>query len=116
VFAGPILDPADQVFVGVGDGSSVLRAKIPSRFWKVIVARVEDGIAAYAFVLEQDLKDVEWEFTVPSEFVPHLHSLADLQDLTGVAFDKVILEADQYDSTRGEEVRLRAGARRRRRK
>jgi endonuclease G len=50
--AGPILDPADQLFVGFGDERSVLRSKIPSRFWKVIVARVEDRIAAYAFVLE----------------------------------------------------------------
>jgi endonuclease G len=32
VFAGPILDPADQLFVGVGDERSVLRARIPSRF------------------------------------------------------------------------------------
>jgi endonuclease G len=41
VFAGPVLDDGDRVFIGKGDGGSILRAKIPSRFWKVIVARVE---------------------------------------------------------------------------
>ena len=60
VFAGPVLDPADEVFVGKGDGGTTLRAKIPSRFWKVIVSRVDDGIAAYGFVLEQDLSEVEF--------------------------------------------------------
>ncbi|MBF0307254.1 MAG: DNA/RNA non-specific endonuclease [Alphaproteobacteria bacterium] len=50
LFSGPVLDPTDEVFVGVGDGGTVLRAKIPARYWKVIVARVEDGIAAYGRV------------------------------------------------------------------
>src|SRR5690606_32516341 len=46
VLAGPVLSAEDEVFVGVGEGGRTLRAKIPSRYWKIIVARVEDGIAA----------------------------------------------------------------------
>ena len=66
VLAGPVLAAADTVFVGVGDGGKVLRVKVPARFWKVIVARTEEGLAAFGFVLEQDLSDVQWEeFVVP---------------------------------------------------
>src|SRR6185436_17440413 len=53
VLAGPVLANNDQVFHGVGDGGVKLRAKIPRRFWKVIVSRVEDGLASYGFVLKQ---------------------------------------------------------------
>ncbi|KRR15276.1 DNA/RNA non-specific endonuclease [Bradyrhizobium retamae] len=68
VFAGPILKETDDIFVGKGDGNTTLRARIPVRFWKVIVAKVEEGVAAYGFILEQDLSDVAWEeFVVPEE-------------------------------------------------
>ena len=115
VFAGPVLDDADEVFSGKGDGGAVLRAKIPSRFWKVIVARTEDGIGAYGFILEQDLSEVEWEFAVPPEFVPAMVVLADIEKATGVAFDRRLHEADQYDSARGAEIAVRSGVRRKRR-
>jgi endonuclease G len=111
VFAGPVLDPSDQVFVGVGGAGSVVRARIPTRFWKLIVSRVEGGIAVYAFVLGQDLKDVEWEFAVPDDFVPALYPVTDLQDIAGVKFDRSIVDADQYETSRGAEVARRAGAR-----
>jgi len=117
VFAGPVLDPGDEVFVGKGDGGTTLRAKIPSRFWKVIVARVDDGIAAYGFVLEQDLSEVEFrEFTVPPEFLPTMTSLADIETLGGIKFDPAIQDADQFGTVRGEEIGRRSGARKRRRR
>ena len=111
VFAGPVLDPSDQVFVGVGDAGSVVRSRIPTRFWKLIVSRVEGGIAVYAFVLAQDLKDVEWEFAVPDEFVLAHYPVTDLQDIAGVKFDRSIVDADQYETSRGAEVARRAGVR-----
>jgi endonuclease G, mitochondrial len=114
VFAGPVLDAADEVFTGKGVNGAVLRARIPRRFWKVIVARVEDGIAAYGFVLEQDLADVSFEFAVPAEFVSSITPIADIADMAGVAFPTDVLEADQYESVRGAEVARRAGARRKR--
>jgi endonuclease G len=114
VFAGPVLDPGDEVFVGKGDGGTTLRAKIPSRFWKVIVSRVDDGIAAYGFVLEQDLSEVEFrEFTVPPEFLPTMRPIAEIESLGGIKFDASIQGADQFDTVRGEEVSMRGGARRR---
>ena len=117
VFAGPVLDPGDEVFVGKGDGGTTLRAKIPSRFWKVIVSRVDDGIAAYGFVLEQDLSEVEFrEFTVPPEFLPTMSSIADIEALGAIKFDPAIQAADQFETVRGEEIGRRSGARKRRRR
>lgn len=112
VLAGPVLDPNDQVFHGVGDGGVKLAARIPSRFWKVIVASAEDGLAAFGFVLEQDLGDVQFEFVVPSEFKPAMYPIADIAAMTGVQFDDAILEADQYDAVRGVETAFRGGIKR----
>ncbi|WP_027229482.1 DNA/RNA non-specific endonuclease [Phyllobacterium sp. UNC302MFCol5.2] len=112
VFAGPVLDPSDEVFTGVGEGRTVLRAKIPSRYWKVITSRVADGIAAYGFMLEQDLADVDFEFAVPAEFVPAMYPIADIERLAGVRFDEQVRKADQYETVRGTEVGLHAGSRR----
>ena len=113
-FAGPVLDAADEVFLGAGGGGNKIRAKIPSRFWKVIVAATEDGLAAFGFVLEQDLSGVEFEFVVPSEFVPHMYPLSEIEAMTGVRFPPVVRDADQYDTVRGAEVAMRSGAKRRR--
>ena len=106
---GPVLAADDQVFSGVGERGSSISARIPARYWKVIVARVDEGLAAYGFVLEQDLSDVSWEeFTVPAEFAPALSSLADIEAMTGVVFDQSILDADQYENQRGQEIAMRA--------
>jgi endonuclease G len=110
-----VLDPSDEVFVGVGEGGTVLRAKVPQRFWKVIVARVETGLAAYSFVLEQDLAAVDWELTVPSGFLPAMYPLSDIAVMTGLVFDPSLLDADQYATVRGGELALRSGTRLRRR-
>jgi endonuclease G, mitochondrial len=116
LFAGPVLDPADTVFVGKGDQGRQIRAKIPTRYWKVVVAPVQEGIAAFGFVLEQDLSDVAFEYVPAEEFVPHMYPLADIQDMAGVRFPAIVLDADQYDTVRGAEVSINAGARRKRRK
>jgi endonuclease G len=116
VFAGPVLDGTDQVFHGVGDGGSRIRARIPTRFWKVIVARVEDGVAAYGFILDQDVSDVQFEFVVSDEFVPTMFRLSEIEDLTGVVFDDALKQADQFDSIRGNEIAQRSGARPRKKK
>lgn len=112
VFAGPVLDPDDTVFVGAAGKGVKLRAKIPERFWKVIVARVDEGLAAYGFVLEQDLADVDFEFQVPSEFMPALVPLSEIEKIAGVRFDRAINQADQFASLRGDEVVLRQGIKR----
>ncbi len=116
VFAGPVLDPADEVFVGSGGNRTRIRVKIPSRYWKVVVARTADGLASYGFVLEQNLSDVplETEFVVPEEFTRFMEPLADLQERAGVLFPNVVLESDQYSAEEGIDLAFRAGIRRRR--
>ena len=89
-----------------------LRAKIPERYWKVIVSRVDEGLAAYGFVLEQDLADVDFEFQVPSEFLPALVPLSEIEKIAGVRFDRAIDQAEQFASLRGDEVVLRQGIKR----
>ena len=118
LFAGPVLEDSDEVFVGKGDGGITLRAKVPKQFWKLIVSRVEDGIAAYGFVLDQDLSDVSLttEFVVPAEFVPSMVSIADIESMAGVSFGDDIRGADQFDTVRGGEVSLRGRVRRKKRK
>jgi endonuclease G, mitochondrial len=115
VLAGPVLDPADEVFVGTAGNRTPLRAKIPARFWKIIVAQSDDGLAAFGFVLEQDLADVPLEFTVPQEFVPKMAPLSDIAELAGLVFAKSLLDADQFDMGRGDEIAARGGTRRRKR-
>lgn len=112
VFAGPVLRADDTVFVGAAGGREKLRAKIPERYWKVIVARVDEGLAAYGFVLEQDLADVDFEFQVAPEFMPALVPLSEIQKIAGVRFDRAIVQADQFASLRGDEVVLRQGIKR----
>lgn len=124
LFAGPVLDPSDTVFHGVGNQGARIRAKIPTRYWKVVIAPVldGDGIAAFGFVLEQDLSDVAFEYVpaeeyVPAaEFVPYMEPLAEIAEMAGVTFDPILLGADQFDTVRGAVVSVGAGARRRRRR
>ncbi|MGO6710505.1 DNA/RNA non-specific endonuclease [Rhizobium leguminosarum] len=112
VFAGPVLSEDDRVFVGAGPKNTIIRARIPTRFWKTVVARVADGngLAAFGFMLEQDLSDVPLEFAVSDEFIKSLYPLEEISRLTGVRFDPVLIAADQFNELRGLEVAMRAGA------
>jgi endonuclease G len=115
-FTGPILDPKDDVFVGAGGGRVRIRARIPSRFWKVIVVLgSRQDIAAYAFVLEQDLSAVplQEEFIVPDNFRRFLEPIVDLELKAGVRFPDIVRRADQHDTTEGAELAMRAGIERR---
>ncbi|GLR94000.1 endonuclease G [Bradyrhizobium liaoningense] len=114
VFAGPVLTDNDRVFTGVGDGATVLKARIPEKFWKIVVARTADGCATFGFMLEQDLSDVEWEYTPSDELVPFMYPISDITDMTGVRFGSIVLDNDQYSTTRGVNVSLRSGAKRKR--
>jgi endonuclease G, mitochondrial len=111
VFAGPVMRKDDPVFVGRGSGGSTIRAHIPTAFWKVVVARVSEGIAAYGFLLDQDLADVPLEFTVPEAFAVKMRPLDEVEALAGVTFAPAIRHADQYRTTRGLEIAYRAGTR-----
>lgn len=112
LFAGPVLDDADREFEG-RDEHGAVAIKIPSRYWKVVVARRDGQLEAFAFVLTQDLKEVRFEaeeFRVDEEWTPYMTSLADLEAaLRWVRFPDVVRQADQYGTAAGDEVLDAAG-------
>lgn len=113
-FSGPVLDPADEVFVGRAGGRARVRVKIPSRYWKVLVVQTSEGLASYGFVIEQDLSDVPLEeFVVPENFARFMEPIADIQAVAGVRFPDVVLSADRFGTDEGVEVALGAGVKRR---
>jgi endonuclease G, mitochondrial len=109
LFAGPVLSDDDQTFVGVDDEGPV-RVKIPSRFWKVVVATEDNELRSFGFLLEQDLSDVPLEFIVDQTWVRHMIPIPELEQLLGVVrFPDVVRHADQFDTAHGEAVRRFAG-------
>jgi endonuclease G len=98
IFAGPIFSDADEVFEGV-DRHGKVQVKIPTRFWKMVVARLGTQLQAFAFVLEQDLSDVQFreaEFKVTAQWKKREVKIADLEaELTGIQFPKALKAADQ---------------------
>ena len=117
LFAGPVLAEGDAWFLGRLGGGQRVRVQIPSRFWKVVVALVESGLASFGFVLEQDLSAMpQEEFVAPDEFKRFMMPLSEIAAMTGVVFDPAVVEADQFE-LRGPEVARQAsvGMRERRR-
>ncbi|WP_434616451.1 DNA/RNA non-specific endonuclease [Azospirillum sp. B2RO_4] len=112
LFAGPILAPEDRPFEGQGEGRQALRVQIPSRYWKVVVARTADGLAAYGFVLEQDLSDVPLEFTAPENFRRLMAPLTAIEDAAGVDFGSLVRAADRFATDQAEALAFRGGVRR----
>jgi endonuclease G len=118
VFAGPVLAAEDWWFDGEDGDGARLRLQIPSRFWKVVVGRGDDGaLVAYGFLLTQDLDAVPLaeEFALDTsawrdEFV----SIAAVESAAGVLrFPAAVHAADQHATERGETLRrtLEYGAR-----
>ncbi|MEG9525443.1 MAG: DNA/RNA non-specific endonuclease, partial [Hyphomicrobiales bacterium] len=123
IFAGPVLDDMDPWFLGKAAARQRLMLQIPTRFWKVVVARVEAGLATYALLLEQDLAQMpsaeplgSEEFVLPDAFAKSLVRLKDIESWTDLAFDKALHDADQYFTGRGVTAATIAGATRQRRK
>lgn len=112
VFAGPILDAADETFLGRGPGGGVLRLQIPRAYWKIVVAKTAAGIASYAFVLDQDLSGVDLEFTIPDAFRQRMTPIAEIEQRTGLVFPPIVQQSDQFDDDRGLELAFRAGIKR----
>ena len=109
LFAGPVLSDDDQTFVGVDDEGPV-RVKIPSRFWKVVMAAEGDELRSFGFLLEQDLGDVPLEFIVDETWARHMISIPELEQLLGIVrFPDVVRHADQSGTVHGEAVRQSAG-------
>jgi DNA/RNA endonuclease G (NUC1) len=108
VFAGPVLSDDDKVFVGVDDEGEV-RVRIPSQYWKVIVAAEKGKLQSYAFLSRQDLSDVPLEFAVSPKWRQHMVSVSDLEEMLGpLKFPAAIRNVDQARTARGESMRLSA--------
>ena len=109
VIAGPILRPDDPVFRGVDDDGSV-EVRIPRRFWKIVVARRDDELQTFAFVLEQDLADTDLEFAVDELWRSRMVSLADLERLADAfVFAPELHASDQIREPGGEAIRAHPG-------
>lgn len=109
ILAGPVFADDDPVFRGLDDAGVVL-VKIPRQYWKVVVANADDGLAAFGFVLRQDLTDVPLEFQVDPQWRPHMIAIADLEKLLRtVKFAAALRDGDQAGGDRGEAVRAEQG-------
>lgn len=96
VFAGPVLADDDRNFRGRGHDGELL-VQIPSKYWKVIVARKGPGIETFAFVLEQDLTEVALEFGVPAAWRQRRISIAELEATVGLlTFPREMHESDGH--------------------
>lgn len=120
VFAGPVLSADDDTFLGRMPGGARLRVKVPSRFWKVVVARAETGLESFGFVLEQDLSAMPrvsegMEFA-PEDFAKFMVPLAEIEAMAGVVLDDAVKRVDQFERARGADIAHLADAPRRRRR
>lgn len=106
VFAGPVLDEHDRVFYGEDDEGPI-EVQIPSRYWKLIVAKSDADLQAFAFVLEQDLSSVDFEFVVPKVWRQYMISVEELQSLAQVRFAREIRDGDQANNEEGVKLGLR---------
>lgn len=105
VIAGPVLAPDDPTFRG-RDETGEVRVQIPRRYFKVIVAREGAGLAAFGFLLDQDLSQTDLEFALPREWRLRLRSLAEIEEACGgaFAFDVILHAADQAGTGRAERM------------
>ncbi len=103
ILAGPILAAEDKAFEGKDDFGPV-KIQVPREFWKVVLANDHGQLAAYAFVLQQELQDVPLEFRVNATWTPYLVSLAFLEGkVSGLVFPPQLHAADR-SSTNGHEL------------
>jgi DNA/RNA endonuclease G (NUC1) len=109
VISGPILSDADKFFEGKDDFGPI-QIQIPREFWKVVLTNDNGSLAAYAFILQQDLQNIPEEFRVTATWKPYLVSLAALEErLAGFKFPREMHDADQ-SSDGGHELARAVGA------
>jgi endonuclease G, mitochondrial len=109
ILSGPILSDADKYFEGKDDFGPI-KIQIPKEFWKVALANDNGRLAAYGFILQQDLQNVPEEFRVTATWKPYLVSLAALEErLSGFQFPREIHDADR-SSDGGHELAKAIGA------
>jgi endonuclease G len=88
VFSGPVLDDNDRYFHGLVKSGVEVSVQIPTKFWKIIVANNDGEPAAFGFVLDQDLSDVDLhaELAVPDGWKKFMRPIAEIEGfLRGLA-------------------------------
>lgn len=79
IFSGPVLSAQDRIFKGV-DESGLVKVRIPRKFWKIVVAKTDDGPRAFGFILKQKLSGVPLEFTIPEDWEPHQTPIPEIEE------------------------------------
>ena len=98
-----LVSTADKVFEGKGDGGVTLRARIPSRFWKVVVARVGDDEGRHRARYERRAGIVER----PSKMRRHRRVGVEARDVP--AAPQHLVREERRGGAHVEERRARAG-------
>lgn len=110
VFAGPILDNANDIDHDFGGGP----VKVPRRFWKVVLVSENAGtnhpkLRAYGFILDQseaiDRFGIE-KFSA-GQFQAYQVTLKEITTASGVTFTKKVLAADARQGVPQESRRIR---------
>jgi endonuclease G, mitochondrial len=115
LFAGPVFRKDDHLFLGVDDAGPI-RVPIPRQFWKIVVARKEEELQTFAFILDQDLSNTDFEsvealeFAVDTPWRERMIAVKELDKLLpALEFPKQLLASDQIDAEPGEALRASGG-------
>lgn len=109
VFAGPVLADDDPIFTG-RDLRGEAKVQVPRKYWKVIVAKGDDGPQAFGFMLEQDLSGVDLELTIPEAWKRYMVRIADIEaSLNGLAKLTWLKKHDQFEDDEGLAEAVRRG-------
>lgn len=92
VFGGPVFQPGDQVYRGVG---------LPSEYWKLIVFKEGGVLKARAFLLTQDLDQLRVALAF-DEFRVYQVSVGELSQRTDLEFAESIQISDVLMAIRAE--------------
>jgi endonuclease G len=101
IFSGPVLEDDDHYFHGLVKSGVTVSVQIPKRFWKIIVANHEGRPAAFGFVLDQDLAEVDLyeEFAIPDAWKQYLRPIAEIERyLFGLAKLTPFKRWDQFNA------------------
>ena len=106
LYAGPVLDDDnDRVFHGRDLNGDVV-VQIPSLFWKIVVARSDNRLETFAFLLEQDLSDTDVEFNVDAEWQSRMITIPELEELVpDILFPEPLRKGDQANAQAGDAIR-----------
>jgi len=85
VLSGPVFRESDSFFHGLVKARTEVSVQIPETYWKIIVANNDGQPAAYGFILDQDLGDVDLhrEFAIPQAWKQHLKPIQAIEALLG---------------------------------